>query len=435
MEVITFQCSKCRHTLRIGADKAGRKARCTKCGSELVIPPANPPPKPAAAADPDDEYSGGGVYGFKEEAPKPPPTTPARSPGRTPPARDREDDEVDDDEHEEETKRGGPPVPKPAESENKGPKRKIARQRKLLDPDKWRKVQTGFRIVAAGMCIWIASWLLQKIPPVIGFASFVQGGTASEYAGLSGNNAESLLGLVSGAGARDVGLLLARIGQILVVVQGLALLLGYGFCLPMPPRFGSRGLASALLCIGSLNLLLQLVLRLLPLTGAIGFTPAAVVAPEVVLHAANIDRSKPLLVAGADAPFAEVLLAIFVASLFFFEPVMFVMFMRAVALTMKDENLESKTRSLMALGLGQIFAQTAFQLIALAGTSIVLQWALRVVWLIATSFFLWQLIWFALVSFRMPELIEKELGEETTSTRRPFAEDEEDEEEEEEEED
>src|SRR5262245_8095079 len=63
MSTITFQCSDCHQTLRVSADKAGKKVRCPKCGAVLPIPQAEeqaervkpapaPAPAPARAAPP-----------------------------------------------------------------------------------------------------------------------------------------------------------------------------------------------------------------------------------------------------------------------------------------------------------------------------------------------------------------------------------------------
>lgn len=40
MSTITFNCTKCGQAMRVGADKAGRKAKCTKCATILTIPAA-----------------------------------------------------------------------------------------------------------------------------------------------------------------------------------------------------------------------------------------------------------------------------------------------------------------------------------------------------------------------------------------------------------
>src|SRR5262245_54703844 len=46
MELISFRCPSCSQGLKAPADKAGRKVRCTKCGTEFVIP------MPQATAEP-----------------------------------------------------------------------------------------------------------------------------------------------------------------------------------------------------------------------------------------------------------------------------------------------------------------------------------------------------------------------------------------------
>ena len=38
MDFITFRCTACQHGMKVGADKAGRKAKCPKCQTELTIP-------------------------------------------------------------------------------------------------------------------------------------------------------------------------------------------------------------------------------------------------------------------------------------------------------------------------------------------------------------------------------------------------------------
>jgi hypothetical protein len=72
MEVITFRCSSCNQGLKVPADTAGRRVKCTKCGTALTIPAASQPNTPGAnvAAAPapakkpwadDDEDDSGGV--------------------------------------------------------------------------------------------------------------------------------------------------------------------------------------------------------------------------------------------------------------------------------------------------------------------------------------------------------------------------------------
>src|SRR4051812_32709587 len=99
METITFGCPTCKHTLKVGADKAGRRAKCNKCGNPLTIPAAAavvvaaPPPIPQPALAPvapapneahepalavsepapkpyvDDDEDSKGIFGFKDAPP------------------------------------------------------------------------------------------------------------------------------------------------------------------------------------------------------------------------------------------------------------------------------------------------------------------------------------------------------------------------------
>src|SRR4051794_24472962 len=93
-ELITFKCTKCQHVLKIGAEKAGRKAKCPKCGQAVTIPGANAAPEPPAKK-PDDDEEDGGAYGLADEpahvAPKVDLTTPIRPGG----GGDDDDDDED----------------------------------------------------------------------------------------------------------------------------------------------------------------------------------------------------------------------------------------------------------------------------------------------------------------------------------------------------
>src|SRR5262245_15991657 len=88
MSTITFTCYACNQVLKVGADKAGKKAKCVKFGTIRTIPVAageaevvNPEPPPAPRGGPP---AGG-----------PPPRPPAR--GTPPPASRRRDFEFEED--------------------------------------------------------------------------------------------------------------------------------------------------------------------------------------------------------------------------------------------------------------------------------------------------------------------------------------------------
>src|SRR5439155_11258747 len=147
METITFRCTACGHVLKIGADKAGRKAKCTKCGQALTIPatseliqePALAPGGPAPAAKPeeagpalgpsdapapykyvDEDDDGQKTYGIKQEEP-------------------------------EAAKAAGPkPVVPPPPGRRKG-----KRLAKITNAKQWYRVGLGMQLIAAGILVWL----------------------------------------------------------------------------------------------------------------------------------------------------------------------------------------------------------------------------------------------------------------------------------------
>src|SRR5262249_50178854 len=87
-------------------------------------------------------------------------------------------------------------------------------------------------------------------------------------------------------------------------------------------------------------------------------------------------------------------------------------FLRAIALSMKNDDLETTSRGMIKLALSQVFLQLVYLMVANTGTSDVLVGVLRTLYIMAQCFMLWQLIWFIVVSTRVPALIDKELDEE-----------------------
>ncbi len=429
MELITFRCSACKQVLKIGADKAGRKAKC-KCGAELTIPtssePEAPAPAPAAAApvkaaavDDDDE---GGSYGLSEAFDKPKPQEEKKKRGK------EEDDGKGKAGRKKGKKGDDEEEAKPAEKKGEGLKRaRGPTARFLLNPEAWRKVQVGLRIIAVGLWIWLGAYLLHKVPVVMGLFSDSDYAKVSMrwrdpklYTKIAGvrpdeaelNEAGFLVGVVTGDEGVNAGLWMMRISGILAVLGWLVLLAGYGVCLAVPPRFGTRSLVMALLGLGGLNLLLTLVFRLLPLVGAMDYALIPVTVPEVAMSNANLDRTVPLNVLWSSVPMLEFIGALFVLLAYFLEPILLATFLRAVALSMRNEVLEPRARSMMTLGLGVAFSQLAYLMIGVTGTSDVLLWVIRAVYALGMGFFAGMMAWYALVCTQVPKMIEKELGDE-----------------------
>src|SRR6516162_4424432 len=92
MDIITCDCSKCGQVLRVGADKAGRQAKCPRCETLLQIP-ANSPSKgkPKSAPSTPQPQRGRSAREDDEEDDR----VSARRPPRRP--RDEEEDDYEED--------------------------------------------------------------------------------------------------------------------------------------------------------------------------------------------------------------------------------------------------------------------------------------------------------------------------------------------------
>ncbi len=425
MDAITFRCANCQHPMKVSADKAGRKARCPKCKAELTIPAASPAaaPAPGKGSAEDEE---GGAYNLVGAIDAPP--------VEEKPKKQRRDFEDEDEDEEEEAARARAlAVPKtPGAPEGFRPA--APRARALLEPERWHKVQLGLMLLSVGLWIWVGAFLLGRVPAVIGaFAAPEYGSFAVRYAEASGpaklTTAEFLMHVVTGTDSASAGLWLARIGEILMLLAGLTLIAGSALCLPVPSRFGSKGLALALVILSSVNVILGVVFRLLPYTGAMNYTLIPVAMPEVSMFGSpGPDRLMPLSVLFSALPMLEYTLALLIWGALFVQLILICAFVRTVALAMRHEELEPKMQGLIRMGLGVLFILLAYLMVSITGTTIVLQWVLRVVYGLFVGFFLGMLVWYALTLLQVPAMIAEELDESET---RKY----EDEEEEEDEED
>jgi hypothetical protein len=428
MDVITFRCSACKQVLKVNAEKAGRKAKCTNCGAEVTVPsgsgkpeaparkaPAAAGPKPApppAKVEQDDD--GPAVYSFATEPEPPPSAEPKRraveddeddeeaeAGPRRKAARQRHPDDVDEDEEDYRRR----------DDEDEEEEAKFTRRRRNKppeQPEKWAQVRVGILIVFVAICFLILANLLHWIICLIGvFTRHSYSAVVDQYAS---DKTKLLIGIISGPDSLDTTLTILRVSQVLVLLYGLVAVAGYGICVVVPNRHGTRGMAIALLSIGVVNLILAAVFRLLPLVGAMGYAMPPLVGAEVPMLDANMQRTDPLHVFWSGAPVVEVLMAILIQLLGYADLILFPVFLRGVTISLKGERLDETCMSLVMLALGQVFIQIAFPLLAVTGTSEVLLWVLRVVYVLGMCFFLGQLIWYLFILLQGRKLIASRLA-------------------------
>jgi hypothetical protein len=236
MDQVRFRCHKCRALLELPAANAGKKFRCPECLSVGVIPAASEtgiqggqPPVQVSQAVVEE------LFGFRaEDAP-----APAQEPTGT--RRFRDDDD-----------QGGPRSGKSSRRRKLG---EIREEREDDAPDTqqvraalrgWRKVRLGISIIYIAFCVWVGTILLYfAMIPLL--AVMTNTSVAAGVANPGQVNAEQ--------GGCLFVILTFFVGGIGFLVN-LATIVGYCFCLFVPPRTGAIGwaigtLALALLTLGS----------------------------------------------------------------------------------------------------------------------------------------------------------------------------------------
>jgi hypothetical protein len=450
MAWITFRCSSCNKGLKVGADKAGRKVKCTGCGTPLTIPSPSPT-EPAAGAQPapasapgkrpwDEEEDAGGVYGVEG-------LSPTREEAPPPPRRPLRDEEEDEDEEEEEEydpeeiaekdealRRRLMGLEEGEEEEEEDRPRRKARAPKL-DATVWEKVRLANVLVAASVGLWALAFVVRETYVVIGLTSSASYSTVVDelhpHYQLPPDEEKTVdipklvLSLTGGLKLYDTNRILLIVSQILMILQGGVMITACIFCLRVPHKFGAKGFVVATLVVTSINVFTGVLFRLLPLAGAINYLLVPLVGPEIAMHNANIGRIIPLHLLWSGNPYVQVLISVFVILLCYAELALYPMFLRATAKTMKSEKLEQTTLALIELALSQLFMQVAYQLLAMAGTSdVMVQWILRAVYCLALGFFVWQLVWYILILLQTRNVIQTMLRRQERELRREAAEEE-----------
>jgi hypothetical protein len=435
MEFITFHCPNCQQPLKIPAEKAGRRAKCNKCGHPLTIPSesenlAIKETKPAPAARKpaeQEEDEGPAIYGVVAE---PEPAEPPK-----PRKRDEDDDEDDEDRPAAKSKREKriyEDLDEDDEEEEEEKKEEVVKRRRRsfkglrkapMFPEKWRRVRVGMMLLAVSICVGIAGLVVIRGVVLAGllakpgyaqvavqvFPQRIQPVSSGPGQPPNLDLARFFVGLLMGSNNVDTARLLMLLGTSLLILQSVLAIVAYIFYLQVPPRFGTRGLATALTVLGVVNLILLVVFRLLPLTGALSYVLVPVYAMELPMLTANFVRLEPLHVLWMNLPMLEVFAGVLVMCLAAFEAILGAAFVRAVGTFLRDEDTANKGFGLLKLGTGTLFIFVSYQMASLAGTSAVLVGVLRVLYWLGTCFLLGFLAWYVTVLFQTRTMIDKKL--------------------------
>jgi hypothetical protein len=254
MSTITFQCYSCQQTLKVGADKAGRKAKCVKCGTVLTIPAGSSEAIVEAEPTPARNTS---LPSDTRVSPKGPPPLPrtadevveaeeiplrrGREDDDDRPRRGRRDDDDDrDDEDRDDEDRRQPRFQDEDDEYDEHDDRRRRRSRQ----GKARVFGGQIRALTGGLTCFYWKWYLMTAATCVAIVALVL---------------VMILGSSSPRAAAVIWLILAvptGLGGIASVILGIV---GASLTVRVPPATGYRGLAIALLVLEPAPLCLCLV--------------------------------------------------------------------------------------------------------------------------------------------------------------------------------
>lgn len=382
MDAISIRCKTCNHGMKFSAEKAGKRAKCPKCDTIILIQAEEEKPQvkadaeekaaaeaaPVVSAAPSEEDPDGG-YGIFDD-----PELEALK-------KKREYDEK----MEAKLKRQQKVMPKMA--------RKV---KAIPEAERWNKVRISLLFTFIGGIIWLATHFLQGSYVVIGKADLPEYGQliAANLEIRGGeedfpprgqfwevNDLDIFLGMIAGREFLGYAKTCLVMASLLYIFQAILWAIGLVMSLPVPRRFGMFGQLIVSLVLSFLNFWFMFFFKVLPALGVFSWILVPFLTPEIVLTEYNMERVIPIHVlwtGGPIAPFFENLLNLVIKFSFYLQPTFSCIFLWSIGTALKDEGIESGAKGLTQLSLGTFFCLFCFHLLSLCGASPVLVWILRI---------------------------------------------------------
>jgi hypothetical protein len=239
---------------------------------------------------------------------------------------------------------------------------------------RWGFVQLGLLLVAISACVIAGGAGLLAIARIIGMiADFGSG---------------------AGQGAGTAFKIIARIGEGLLFGGGIAALVGYVFCIFVPNRNGTLVFAIVAVCLGGINLIFNLLCRIIPMFQDLGFL-------ALVLPGFGVIKTS---LGGAFA------FSIFIVLFYFAEFIIFPLFLVAVAKTVRARWLRDSAMGLVIFG----GVTAGLQLLSIIMIFVTLNSATHpkglvittdIISVVASLAFLGLMIWYSLLLFRSRDAV------------------------------
>jgi hypothetical protein len=377
------ECPECGSRVKVAP---GKLAVCPKCDMKFRAPADDERKTKPSKKDKDEKNGAKPPARADKPAAKPKPAADEGAYGFSP-------DEVDlakvRAEREEEDKK------KQADKAKKDKPIIEIKRKNIGDLKVWERIDKSMIWFLSGVAVWCLAHLLYGL---VLFLGMVQG---PEFAGpvvnklIQPNQPPLQLGagdaldrpafivaMLGGLNNYSLTMALLIVMVVLGWVRQALWLTGYSIAWPSAPAdVSGKGQLITLYTLTGLNFVLGFFLYFLPLIGAYPYCPVPWMGSELAMAEFNMERSLPLHVFWAFAPFWETLLGFLLMTLMYFEPIMIAYFVWSVASSIKDDALEKASLGTVKMGFAVLFLLLAYQLFALAGTSPVLVQVLRLLYL------------------------------------------------------
>lgn len=419
--------------MKFSADKAGKKAKCPKCGTIAVIEAEE-----AAPAAPETDGDIKLAPASQELGDEDIQLAPAPIVAASPEAEKKSDHSFDDDGPANYEAKVDPELEvrkkeRETEEENKGKQKKVKKKlptvgrkvKALGDAEAWYKVRTGLFFIHIGCWIWLASHLLQGSFVLLGSIEF------PEYANLIAKNLEMrggeeplpprgkfwdvdelgiYLEMIAGRDVYPFARFALTVSTVLFFLQALLWAAGYGFCLPIPRRYGMFGQVLGMLGLAVFNILCILCFRLMPVIGVHGYIIIPYVVPEITMTEYNIERTVPIHILWSAEPFWENLLTLFMKFFQYLEPTLGAVLLWSIGVMVKSSELERGGRALTNMSFGTLFTLLCFHLLSLCGGSSVLVNLLRILYTLWFFFLILFILRYAMMLLKCRAVLYEKLN-------------------------
>lgn len=248
---ISFQCYSCQKVLRVGDDKAGKKAKCAQCGTILTIPMASqeeevvvaeveaepePRPRPRPSREDDDDLD-------DDVRPRKRRREDDEDDDDRPRKRRRDDDDDYDDDDRPRSRRG-----RDDDDDDDRPRRRRRdddddwdRPRKSSGKSNWPKVRVGLLLAFIGFCVMAGGYGVQGVGILLMHTNSFR---ASQ--------------------------IVSAIGTIIEVGGLITAVVGYVFWVFVNNKFGLLAFGISALAVNGVYLIFQIINRLVPAFNAFG---------------------------------------------------------------------------------------------------------------------------------------------------------------------